>query len=300
MLSDQIGPILASGTKGNPRQIKRFLNTLLLRERTAIARGFGAEIKLPVLAKLMLAERFIPRLFDQIASVAAIHPQGQCDDLAALEASIAAKQHVTKTAEEGKAAKPTDNAATAIESAALLEWKESEAVQDWARVQPLLSGVDLRPYLFVTKDKKDFFGPVSVLGHLGTVVEKLFGAKLSVQAYAPELKLLVQAEADKVFEAVRSRIMGSGSFDVMPAGIDGLIVLIKAQPGLQGKLLDFLEGLPSSKCGPWAVRGWQGAVTDPENVARLSKLLNEWAKVSNNRELRAAAEAVLKASKGSR
>lgn len=34
-LSDQIGPILASGTQGNPRQIKRFLNTLLLRHQTA-------------------------------------------------------------------------------------------------------------------------------------------------------------------------------------------------------------------------------------------------------------------------
>lgn len=43
VLSDQIGPILASGTKGNPRQIKRFLNTLLLRERTATARGFGED-----------------------------------------------------------------------------------------------------------------------------------------------------------------------------------------------------------------------------------------------------------------
>lgn len=73
-LSDQIGPILASGAKGNPRQIKRFLNTLLLRERTATARGFGDDIKLPVLAKLMLAERFIPRLFEQIAFVAAVHP----------------------------------------------------------------------------------------------------------------------------------------------------------------------------------------------------------------------------------
>ncbi|GLS32584.1 hypothetical protein [Neomesorhizobium albiziae] len=59
-LSDQIGPILASGTKGNPRQIKRFLNTLVLRQRTAEARGFGDDVKLPVLAKLMLAERFSP------------------------------------------------------------------------------------------------------------------------------------------------------------------------------------------------------------------------------------------------
>src|SRR5439155_5443019 len=63
MLSAQIGPILASGTKGNPRQIKRFLNTLLLRQSSAKARGFGDDVKLPVLAKLMLAERFLPRLF---------------------------------------------------------------------------------------------------------------------------------------------------------------------------------------------------------------------------------------------
>ena len=38
VLSDQIGPILASGTKGNPRQIKRFLNTLLLREHSNSSR----------------------------------------------------------------------------------------------------------------------------------------------------------------------------------------------------------------------------------------------------------------------
>src|SRR2546425_1054820 len=52
-LSDQIGPILASGAKGNPRQIKRFLNTLMLRQLTADARGFGEDVRLPVLAKLM-------------------------------------------------------------------------------------------------------------------------------------------------------------------------------------------------------------------------------------------------------
>jgi hypothetical protein len=41
-LSDQIGPILAAGARGNPRQIKRFLNTLLLRQNMAEARGFAA------------------------------------------------------------------------------------------------------------------------------------------------------------------------------------------------------------------------------------------------------------------
>lgn len=304
-LSDQIGPILASGTKGNPRQIKRFLNTLLLRERMATARGFGADITLPVLAKLMLAERFIPRLFEQIAFVAAIHPKGVCEDLEGIERGLAAEGSNTKgdakAAEEArKGSKPTEGATPEPESAVLTEWKSSDTVRDWALVQPLLSGIDLRPYLFVTKDKKDYFGPVSVLGHLASVVEKLFGGKMTVQGYETELKQLVQPEADKVFEAVRTKIMGTGAFETLPAGVDGLIVLVKAQPGLQSKLLDFLEALPTSKCGPWVVRGWQGVVKDMECVVRLTTLLMEWSKVTNNLALKTAAELALKDTKGAR
>lgn len=305
-LSDQIGPILASGAKGNPRQIKRFLNTLLLRERTATARGFGADITLPVLAKLMLAERFIPRLFEQIAFVAAVHPKGICEDLEMLEKGLADDGAGAKSdgkavaADARKGAKAMEAAIPASENAVLAEWKSSDTVRDWARVQPLLSGIDLRPYLFVTKDKKDYFGPVSVLGHLASVVEKLFGGKMMVQGYEAELKLLVQPEADKVFEAVRTKIMGTGAFETMPAGVDGLIVLVKAQPGLQSKLLDFLEALPSSKCGPWAVRGWQGVIKDAECVGRLTTLLTEWSKLTNNLALKTASELTLKDTKGVR
>lgn len=304
-LSDQIGPILASGSKGNPRQIKRFLNTLLLRERTATARGFGTDISVPVLAKLMLAERFIPRLFEQIAFVAAVHAKGLCEDIDALEKSIAADSagalaEDQAAADERKGAKSADAPPPAIDNAVLAEWKSSETIRDWARVRPSLAGVDLRPYLFVAKDKKDYFGPVSVLGHLAAVVERLFGGKMSVQACEAELKQLVQPEADKVFEAARTKIMGSGAFETMPPGVDGLIVLVKAQPGLQGKLLDFLEGLPTSKCGPWAVRGWQGVIKDTECATRLTKLLNDWSKVTNNVGLKTAAELVLKDTKGTR
>ncbi|KFX67252.1 Qat anti-phage system ATPase QatA [Paraburkholderia fungorum] len=288
-LSDQIGPILASGAKGNPRQIKRFLNTLLLRERTATARGFGDDIKLPVLAKLMLAERFIPRLFEQIAFVAAVHPQGLCEDLETLEKSLVSADGKDRASKGQKAAE----AAPATDNVVLNEWKSSETVRDWAQLSPKLSGLDLRPYLFVTKDKKDYFGPVSVLGHLAGVVEKLFGGRMTVQGYEAELKQLVQPEAEKVFEAVRSKIMSTGTFDTRPAGIDGLAVLVKAQPALQSRLMDFLEALPDGKCGPWAVSGWQGVVKDSECAARLTKLLRDWSTVTNNPGLKASAEAAL-------
>ncbi|GAA6169016.1 Qat anti-phage system ATPase QatA [Sessilibacter corallicola] len=296
VLSDQLGPILASGTKGNPRQVKRFLNTLLLRERTAVARGFGEDIKLPVLAKLMLAERFIPKLFEQIAYVAAIHPKGQCEELEQLEASL-------KTGNSEEQSDNDDNssdAPTHRDSAVLAEWKNTEVVCDWALLTPLLMGVDLRPYLFVTKDKKDYFGPVSVLGHLSAVVDKLFGGKMVVQGLEAELKQLVQPEADKVFEAVRSRIVSTGDFNTKPDGIEGLIVLIKAQPNLQSSLLDFLESLPKDKCGPWVVGGWQSAIKGPESTARLASLLGSWSKVTNNPILKTAAEKTLSQPKGGR
>ena len=298
-LSDQIGPILASGTRGNPRQIKRFLNTLLLRERTATARGFGDDIKLPVLAKLMLAERFIPRLFEQIAFVAAVHPQGLCEDLGTLEQGLAAADGNESQAGAGKRQTAAESA-PALDNAVLTEWKSSDTVCNWARLSPKLAGIDLRPYLFVTKDKKDYFGPVSVLGHLAGVVEKLFGGRMTVQSHEAELKQLVQPEAEKVFEAVRTKIMSTGTFDTKPAGIDGLLVLVKAQPGLQSRLMDFLEALPSSKCGPWAVGGWQGVIKDTDCSSRLTKLLGDWSKLTNNAALKATAEAALKDLKGGR
>ena len=299
LLSDQIGPILATGTKGNPRQIKRFLNTLLLRERTAEARGFGSEIKLPVLAKLMLLERFTPRLFDQIASTAAAHPKGRCDDVAKLEAfAVAAVAGTDKTAEP-KATKPAEAANPPVDdSVALQEWKATDAMCSWARVQPSIGAMDLRPYLFVTKDKKDFFGPLSALGHLAAVADKLFGSKLIVQGHLDELKRLKSAEADRVFEAVRSRIIGAAAFDAQPDGIHGLRVLVQAQPLLQGRLIDFLESLPKARCGSWVVSGWQGVIVETTCTARFDALLGEWSKVSGNAGLKSAALAVLQQPKG--
>ncbi|MDN5923772.1 MAG: NTPase KAP, partial [Xanthomonadales bacterium] len=214
--------------------------------------------------------------------------------LEALETSLAVADDKDRKPKRQKDAESNP----APDSTLLAEWKSSELVRDWARLSPKLSGLDLRPYLFVTKDKKDYFGPVSVLGHLAGVVEKLFGGRMTVQGYDTELKQLVVPEAEKVFEAVRSKIMGTGAFDTKPAGVDGLAVLVKAQPSLQSRLMDFLEALPSSKCGPWAVSGWQGVIKDTECAGRLTKLLGSWSKVTNNAGLKTGAEAALKDLKG--
>lgn len=299
LLSDQIGPILAGGAKGNPRQIKRFLNSLLLRHRTAEARGFGADVHLPVLAKLMLAERFIPRLFDQIAYAAAADEKGRCTDLLALEAETAgqssqetlSKPAASDTKIAAKSARGEETAAADHpESALMAEWSASPQIRAWAKVRPSLAAIDLRPYLFVTKDRKDYFGASSALGHLAGVVEKLFGAKLAVQGLEPELRSLKPLEAAQVFEAVRARVMGADAFQTIPPGIDGLAVLVKAHSILQTNMLDLLEALPAERCGAWPVSGWRGVITEPAHVTRLNGLIERWAE-TGSKPLKAAAGA---------
>jgi hypothetical protein len=300
ILSAQIGPILASGTKGNPRQIKRFLNTLLLRQSSASARGFGDDVKLPVLAKLMLAERFLPRLFDQIATSAASATDGICTDLSLLEEEFSdrKKQSTKKSAAPAgtKAPSPPKSASKLevvkpIESAQLAEWTSSPAVRSWAQIEPSIGTLDLRPYLFVAKDRKDYFGSTTVLGQLASVAEKLLGSKFVVQGLETELRQLAVPEAAQVLDLLRARIVGSDTFDTEPAGAAGMNILVKAQSALQGNLLDFLEALPRQRLGPWVCSGWEGVIKDPEFSRRYDQLLEAW-KRDGSQFLKAAASAV--------
>jgi len=295
-LSAQIGPILASGTKGNPRQIKRFLNTLLLRQASAEARGFGDDVKQPVLAKLMLAERFLPRLFDQLATAAACSSDGTCADLASLEAAtMDEKQHKPKTA-HAKEPRKLEAVTPTKDSAQLTEWLSSQAIQSWAQIPPAIGTTDLRPYVFVAKDRKDYFGATSILGQLASVAEKLLGSKFSVQALESDLRQLAPPEAAQVFEVVRGRIIGADTFDSEPAGVAGLTVLVKAHPTLQGNLMDFLEALPCARLGAWACSGWEGVIKDPDIGRRFDQLLETWSK-DGSQFLKATASTALRTRK---
>lgn len=298
-LSEQLSPILASGTKGNPRQIKRFLNTLLLRQNTAKARGFGDDIRLPVLAKLMLAERFIPSLYEQIAYKAAADPQGKCIELGFLETASSVQKNMSDESDTSSDlnGEVCDEIGDSFQADSLPEWLASDEIQNWARIKPSLVDLDLRAYLFISKDRKDYFGQVSALGHLSGVVDKLFADKFTVRGYKAELKQLAVPEAKKVFEAVRSRVMSTGLLTRKPEGIEGLAVLVEAQPSLESVLLDFLENLPKDKLGSWVVVGWESVIKEASVKRSYQTLLSSWANTKNNTYLSAAAKAALNAPK---
>src|SRR6266568_1776593 len=64
IIANRIAPTLSCGLRGNPRQLKRFLNAMLLRVQTAKRRG--VELDLAILAKLMVLEQVAPKEFQQL------------------------------------------------------------------------------------------------------------------------------------------------------------------------------------------------------------------------------------------
>lgn len=278
-LSGRIAPILADGARGNPRQIKRFINTMMLRLAIAEERGFQDALNISVLAKIMLAERFAPELYDAIARGSA--NTGASEDLSVLEDSVRA------TPANGKGKEPS-------EEASLPDWPNLEWAKQWAAIDPPLAEHDLRPYVFVTRDRRSVLGAVTSLGELDELVVKLQGSPLMVRQASAEVERLEALEAEQVFDALRTKVRDAEDLAEGPAGARGLAEISRHHPFLQRPLLAFLKDLPVSKIGPWAVSGWAGTFGETDVKAEFEGLLREWSLQDENKELKAAAAAALK------
>lgn len=118
--------------QGNPRQVKRFLNAFFLRRKLADVAKLD-EVKDEILVKLMLLEYAAPKLFDKF--FASMDGQtGLIGILAELEPKLDAKTGIT-------ASTPKDGPA---------EWVP---MNRWLAMEPALADVDLRDYMWVTRDR---------------------------------------------------------------------------------------------------------------------------------------------------
>lgn len=166
----EITPILGSSLRGNPRQLKRFLNNLLLKHRSAARRD--VVLKLPVLAKLMVLEdqynTDFQKLFDWEMAA-----DGKCPEIAAAEGHAragspqSAPEHDEDGADHEKPArKKAASGAKESSSAKEMEperppsdadaWADKPHIAEWLRAEPALEGVDLRPYFTYSRDKLSF------------------------------------------------------------------------------------------------------------------------------------------------
>jgi hypothetical protein len=282
-LADRVSPVLAAGTKGNPRQIKRFLNALALRLAVAQARGFGDAIEQPRLAKVMLAEMFLhPTVFDHIATTAANSEDGICPEIALIEKIASGSAKPDPAGDE--------EATPAAGNPVIDEWKTRPDVLRWAAVKPDLGAVSLKPYLFVIKDRKNYLGSAAPLPpKLAALLEKLLGGDMSAKGALADVKNLNLSEAVLLFDALRKKVREASNFEARPAAIPGVAVVVEAHPSLQGRYVDILEALPPDRVGLWVASG-HAFVTEAAPKARIEVLREKWKKATKNPLLRAELE----------
>ncbi|EKS34482.1 Qat anti-phage system ATPase QatA [Afipia broomeae] len=283
-LADRVSPVLAAGTKGNPRQIKRFLNALALRLAVAQERGFGDAIEQPRLAKVMLAEMFLhPTVFDHMATTAASSEDGICPEIALIEKIATGGTDPTRASGEEAAASEGGNSV-------IDEWKTRPDVMRWAAVKPDLGAASLKPYLFVIKDRKNYLGAAAPLPHkLVALLEKLLGGEMSAKGALGDVKNLNLTEAVLLFDALRTKVREASNFEVRPAAIPGVAVVVEAHPPLQGRYVDILEALPPDRVGLWVAAG-HAFVTETAPKARIETLREKWRKATKNPLLRTELE----------
>ena len=263
-VANQISDILSKNTQGNPRKIKRFINMLLLRREIAKARGFGASIQLPIMAKMMLAEQFHAGEYKAIATL--LDEEGQCIQLAEFEKSMAsskkntereAQETVLATAvERGVSGTPPENK----KDTHIADWETKSDFCSWALSEPQLGNEDLRPYFFACKGAEDYFFAQTQNEAIRQLISKLMGNTMAVASAVPEIKDLNTRDAKYVFDILARKIQQAGSLADKPRGIDGIITLVEHHDTLEQDLVNLIRVLDVSKVGAWVCTGWDKCI----------------------------------------
>lgn len=215
-LARQISSVLAPSINGNPRQCKRFLNTLAM--RLSLAKARGVKLDKNILAKLMLAEYFNPEFFKAI-----IKPENR---------------ELFKAFEKGDALKEDNPFAI---------WKDKEWVKNWMQNGTNLDDEKLEKYVYFA-NVKNRYGQ-SNLDQLSPSARKCYeylvdrtdtnrnAAQKLVDNLSPGEKAIIANEVFAIIE--RSSSM---NVEVLRAYTD-----FSVKAGMIGEALNKLMEQPASK-----------------------------------------------------
>lgn len=150
-LAAKIAPIICRHERGNPRQIKRFLNTLLLRQQLATA--YGLNLNVQVLAKLMILEYYHTDRFKQLFEWQ-LAGDGIANELMALE------QQVIQPIEGETDEKEIDEKKQVVDLSGDIKkgWLDNNDVKRWLQMTPHLGNENLEQYFFVARERLAKYG----------------------------------------------------------------------------------------------------------------------------------------------
>lgn len=307
-LAQRLAPVLTAGLSGNPRQCKRFLNTLLVRGKMAKSRE--VELAQTVLAKLMLAEYFKPEWFKRLAELQASQ-EGKPTELSMIEAKAREKQEANSPEAEVGDAKPDargmldgGKSQKGVTPKAppppareippeFLTWLADPWMRDWLASDPPLAETDLRPYFFFSRD---------TLGPLGASVRRLSPAAQEALNHmlhesdaqravaVKNAQKLSPADAAAVFEALVAQMERQEDLGAEKSVLWKTFQWAEARTELRGQLVTALGRLPERAVPPAVPPRLKKLTQDTESDSHAKQLFGKWEKSTVNKLLAVAAK----------
>lgn len=223
-LADQLASVMVSADRiaGNPRLIKRFLNNLMIRDTVAKAQGLS--IAFDQLVKLQLFERCAPpAAFEYLVKQVADREDGRAVFLTDIEAALA----------KGETIDMPD-----------ASW-DVPFVADWLKLNPTLGGIDLRPLLYLSRDRTLSLASFDELSPEGrALLEGILEADSLMSPLVDQLKSLGEAEGERILSRIRRRAR-SNQWDRV--SLIQALHIPKAFPNLGPAFVNLLNEIPASK-----------------------------------------------------
>ena len=222
-LADQLASLMVSADRivGNPRLIKRFLNHLMI--RNTVAKAQGLTIAFDEFVKLQLFERCAPGAFEYLVKQIAEREDGKATFLAGIEAALA----------KGEAFDMPDKS-----------W-DTPFITEWLKLNPKLGDSDLRPILYLSRDRTLSIAHFDELSPEGrALLEALLAAKQIMSPLVEELKSLGEAEAERILNRIMRRARSEQWDRTL---LIQALHIPRAFPNLAPRFVNVLNEMPASK-----------------------------------------------------
>jgi predicted KAP-like P-loop ATPase len=220
--------IVSPKVNGNPRLIKRFMNTLSIRR--SLAKVQGITVNDAMFAKLLLFERFASQTsFNSLSEMISSATEGKSKELRELEVDV----------REGKPVEDNRWPAGWVEDAKL--------ITDWLKLSPDLGGVDLRGALHVGRESAPIIASENRLSkNAANLLSQL--ASLRTPAPPQTKAQFATVSADERAQIMR-HLLDKASEETSwgtPNIFHGLVAVADADPAQADRLVVFLAGIPST------------------------------------------------------
>lgn len=226
-LTRQIAPTLAGGLRGNPRQLKRFMNTFILRRRTAERRG--VRLDGAILAKLMVLEELAFPRFEQLFTWQ-LEQDGRSSQLAAAEAALRDDAPEDGLGEEAGA------------------WIEEPGTRAWLELDPPLGDHALGAYFFFSRDR---LSPAAPASRLAPALQELL-SRLCSDVKPRRLSAVSEALSLGVEErrAVYAALLERTARDPGAAAMDSALEIASSASEMLPAFVEAMRGLPLGAVPP--------------------------------------------------